>query len=282
MYNQIKYNNEFYNYKKSRETLFVLGAFDPEMEEIKEILIEIDAYFKIIKVGGENVRPYQAYDSKLFDHVEIDPEVKLVVAIENGYRWVHGPTVVIDHHNEGDPGYGLPPSKYWPGSSVGQLCSLLGITPWQELKLVAAADHCLAAAYRGECPGVNPEELMEWRARSRSSFQKISVEELLSRINSARMELLKAPVIPGWSGIRDMRRPDPIPELPEAAAREGLAFISGPLKDPKNPMREKFSLMNASPEQIRAFMALEIIPGLTGVYGDPERGFAGGYKEVAS
>ena len=28
--------------------------------------------------------------------------------------------------------------------------------------LAAAADHCLAAAYRGECPGVDPDALMRW------------------------------------------------------------------------------------------------------------------------
>jgi hypothetical protein len=33
----------------------------------------------------------------------------------------------------------------------------------QRYVLAAAADHCLAAAYRGECPGVDPDALMRWR-----------------------------------------------------------------------------------------------------------------------
>lgn len=36
----------------------------------------------------------------------------------------------------------------------------------REYVLAAAADHCPAAAYRGECPGVDPDELMRWRAES--------------------------------------------------------------------------------------------------------------------
>src|SRR5690606_38859652 len=37
--------------------------------------------------------------------------------------------------------------------------------------LAAAADHCLAAAYRGECPGVDPDALLRWRAWERAQFQ---------------------------------------------------------------------------------------------------------------
>jgi hypothetical protein len=33
----------------------------------------------------------------------------------------------------------------------------------QRYVLAAAADHCLAAAYRGECHGVDPDALMRWR-----------------------------------------------------------------------------------------------------------------------
>lgn len=45
-----------------------------------------------------------------------------------------------------------------------------------DLVLAAAADHCLSHAYRGRCPGVNPEQLMAWRAASRAAFQKRTVE----------------------------------------------------------------------------------------------------------
>ena len=65
-----------------------------------------------------------------------------------------------------------------------------------------------------------------------------------------------------------------IPELPEAAAREGIPFTAK-VKDRDG--REKVVLQAASPELVRRFLAGEIITGLTGLYGDPARGFAGGY-----
>jgi len=72
-----------------------------------------------------------------------------------------------------------------------------------------------------------------------------------------------------------MRRPEPIPELPEAAAREGCSYISGPLLTPDG--REKYTCAGTQ-EAVRAFMERGI-PGLhlTDIYGDPVRGFAGGY-----
>src|SRR5690606_12426626 len=40
-----------------------------------------------------------------------------------------------------------------------------------DLVLTAAADHCLGAAYRGECPGVDTDELLAYRVASRARFQ---------------------------------------------------------------------------------------------------------------
>ncbi len=44
---------------------------------------------------------------------------------------------------------------------AGSACSLVGLVP-RDLVLTAAADHCLGAAYHGECPGVDPDELVRW------------------------------------------------------------------------------------------------------------------------
>lgn len=67
-----------------------------------------------------------------------------------------------------------------------------------------------------------------------------------------------------------------VPELPEAAAQEGVAYLAT-VTDRDG--REKVILGGCTtPEMVRAFMR-EWAPaqGLTGVYGDPARGFAGGY-----
>jgi hypothetical protein len=106
--------------------------------------------------------------------------------------------VIIDHHNPGDPGYGRSPAEFLPASSIGQVIAILGddriainrhtlsaespqdlyLVPagaladdsdpaWclgtgfvpTDIVLTAAADHCLDAARRGECPGVDPDDL---------------------------------------------------------------------------------------------------------------------------
>lgn len=138
--------------------------------------------------------------------------------------------------------------------------------------MAAAADHCLAAAYRGECPGVDPDALMRWRVESRAKFQGRSAESLMSDVESARKELRSriAPnqIIPG--AVTDFGD-STVPELPEAAAREGIAFLAT-VTDRDG--RRKVVLQAASPEQVEAF--LRDYPAQD-KYGDPARGFAGGY-----
>jgi len=72
----------------------------------------------------------------------------------------------------------------------------------------------------------------------------------------------------------DLRGPV-IPELPEAAARLGVAVLAGPLRDPDG--RQKIVLQGASPGLIRAWLAGEFFAEARDRYGDPERGFCGGY-----
>ena len=146
----------------------------------------------------------------------------------------------------------------------------------------AGVGRCLEAAYRGQCPGVDPDELMRWRAESRAAFQKRSVEDVLRDVEAARRELLlavteeQANVDMGWPAQREYAdlRGRQIPELPEAACREGISFLSA-VKDRDG--REKVVLQAAPAELVRRFLAGELVPGLCDYYGDPARGFAGGY-----
>jgi len=62
-----------------------------------------------------------------------------VMAVSDRYR---GPSRCVERHD-------------WP---IQPKC-------YDQIRLIAAADHCLAAAYRGECPGVDPRELMWWQRR---------------------------------------------------------------------------------------------------------------------
>lgn len=179
-----------------------------------------------------------------------------------------------------------------------------------DLVLTAAADHCLGAAYRGECPGVDPDALMRWRAESRARFQGRTVEEVLADVERAQAALRAAPELvlsehicewhlgrPGSGGdcvnaagtaysedpcsavvVRDMRQPvdqRPTRELPEAAARLGIGYVSGPLVGPDG--RQKITCSGTA-DQVRAFLDhWAPAQGLVDAYGDPARGFAGAY-----
>jgi hypothetical protein len=159
---------------------------------------------------------------------------------------------------------GVPTAKTWIGDHVH-------VAPAEWVRLVAAADHCLAHAYAGRCPGVDPDRLLNWRVASRAEFQKISVEELKGRVEAARQALKAAPRI--FDGrVADFRE-GTVPELPEAAAREGIPFVA--VLDERG--QKKAVLQAAPPDIVDAFMQGKIIPGLSRIYGDPERGFAGGF-----
>jgi hypothetical protein len=290
---------------KMSKKYFILGASDPEIGEIERLIrARSDCVVGYATAQGSRVRPESAYEADSvqgFDlHVPCDVG-GLIVAVECGPRpgadwaWVRtglvpgsetevdcaAVVVTVDHHRPGDPGYGRPPREYLEASSLGQVLHLLELEPTPEQRLIAAADHCLAAAYRGECPGVDPDALMTWRAASRAVFQKRAVREVLADIEAARAVLRSAPQIelaPGvWAADLRGRK---IPELPEASAREGICFLADGLPLPDG--RVKVVCQSGGPEQIRAFME-EWAPsqGLTGIYGDPARGFAGGYLTPA-
>lgn len=154
----------------------------------------------------------------------------------------------------------------------------------REFVLCAAADHCLSSAYRGACPGVDPDELMEWRIRIRAAFQGRDAEEVLADVNAARMKIQSALKDESPKGCGNHQhingdvvldfRGQHIPELPEAAAREGIAVLAGPVGKDSPP---KYVLLSGGPAVISAFLDGEIAPELVRRYGDPQRGFAGGY-----
>ena len=71
------------------------------------------------------------------------------------------------------PGHsGLP--VYEAGGWYVPIRGVVGYARWVRiptpLARVAAADHCLAAAYAGQCPGVGPAELADHRARQRAEW----------------------------------------------------------------------------------------------------------------
>ena len=259
--------------EKSEEYYFVLGAPDPEMETIERILRSSHNRAVHATKGGRRVHPGNAYHC---DSVSIESQCVFVECQPEGGHSTN--SIALDHHRPGDSGYGRPPAEYWAASSIGQVCTLLAIAPDDHLRMVAAADHCLAAAYRGECPGVEPDRLMQWRAASRAEHQGVSTISILLHVKNAINQIKKAPNITfGGTEVKDLRGPI-VPELPEAAAREGVAVLAGPLSTPDG--REKIVLQAAGPEVIQAWLDGKGPSDIVDRYGDPARGFAGGYIEV--
>lgn len=158
--------------------VFVLGAADPEMARIEKVLHDIGAGFTYAGIGGVRCHPGNAYKAdSVFTH-------NMIVWVECGTAEMVCPHVRIDHHNEGDFGFAMGPENFWEGSSIGQLYRLLlvnGASPavldslfGEDKYLIAASDHCPAAAYKGLCPGVDKWDLAAYRARRNAEYIGIS------------------------------------------------------------------------------------------------------------
>jgi hypothetical protein len=288
------------------QRIWILGASDPEMTAIERLLTEAgEEIAHAVDSSLNRVHPGNMYRGSF---AKAGPETLNLVCLEQqGYKIYavecdipeHSATIMrIDHHRPGDPGYGLPPDQYWAASSIGQVWSALfpcgenhgdgdsspywdcprcGQNPdyWDidtTLLLTAAADHCLGAAYRGVCPGVDPKALAEWRAGQRAAFQDRPVEDIVADTERAK-KLIREKANGGFADMTGSF----IPELPEAACQLGIAVLAGPLDCPDG--RQKIVLQSASAEQIRSFLSDELAPELVDKYGDPARGFAGGYRK---
>lgn len=268
------------------QDLFILGAPDPEMSHIETLLQDLNQAVCHATVGPAALRvaPGTAYQANGFVLAsgrleEIAYRAVLVeCAVSQSYRpagWTG--SIHIDHHRPGDPGFDLPPEQYWEGSSIGQVCNLLGVDPTPELRMVAAADHCLGAAYKGKCPGVNVTKLAIWRAEERAAFQRRHVDDILEDVHTAIKALHAAPesdLAPGAADLRSLPG-GTVAELPEASVITGKAAVA---LVTERDGRKKVVLLGASPEQVLAFRERAPGAGLVGQYdGGPNRGFAGAY-----
>jgi len=208
-----------------------------------------------------------------------------------------------DHHNPSDYGYGLPPELYWQASSLGQLFQALGLGGFAEapkhLRMIAAGDHCPAAAYKGLCPGIDPGEFRAHRIAGLTTTSSKDVSDGINGVwfkaywdNREDVEkqlafaeaLLRLEPESGLfkgMGIRDLRRFGAIANLPEAALSTGMAYLSAiPDTDRAGMPTGKLKLNlggDNSPEAVTAVMAwLNSLSGASQpAYGVPARGFAG-------
>ena len=219
-----------------------------------------------------------------------------------------------DHHREGDFGYDLPPYRFWQASSIGQLASHLGYgydagkaanamkvdEKW--LLMVAAGDHCPAAAYRGDCFGIDPAEFKSFRLSQMATVtqegcegwcnvcgftgawaQHSNIGEIKKQMAFAEACLSAAPDTK-WAGVKDLRHWGQIPMLPEAALSTGKAYLSQiPETDRDGNSTGKIKIVlggDNTPETVTAVMEWMSLFGKP--YGVPSRGFAGVVTEPSS
>jgi hypothetical protein len=253
--------------------IFVLGASDPEMSAIARICSNKNYSIVYACSHGQRVHSGNAYDSDSIDLYAYPGLTPVWVECRSkDYKDNH---IIIDHHREGDPGYGLHPENYWLGSSIGQLCVLVGHERTDELSIIAAADHCLSHAYKEMCPGVDPSALRRWRAKTRSEFQRIPLKQLEDNLEHAISILRTRPTITiNGEKFIDARRVK-VKEFSEASAIIGESVMYE-IYD-FNTKRIKVGVLGGATHKISAWLEWAKT-SLVDTYGDPQRGYAGGYR----
>lgn len=254
---------------------FILGALDPEMHTIEQLLAEQGRHFVHAKLNGRRVVSGNAY---------VAQELSAAIDWAQPVVWVECSVpalrteqhLVADHHKPGDPGYSLPAEQYWQGSSLGQVCAFLGVAQSKTLSIIAASDHCLNHAYQGLCPGVEPSEVRQSRVASRAQFQRISQAQMLNKINAAIEVIRGLPSIEIGGHLFKDAMDRFVPELPEASAMLNMPIIYT-RREPRLGLT-KVGVLNGTAPALRAWMTwAEEQDYLMQLYGDPDRGYAGAY-----
>jgi hypothetical protein len=263
----------------------VLGAGDPEMSAIAAACAALGIRtLQAATADGIACRPGNAYTADRYVEGGVYTD-DYVISVECAVVDLRV-DFAADHHNPGDNGYGRPPAEFWAASSIGQVFNHLlegGIPATvlvdafgPERYLVAASDHCPSHAFLGRCPGIDITALKAMRARNSASFNKMSEVDWLAVVDSAIEQLRQLPVATAGGGEYRVATVD-IPLLNHAQLIAGIAVqyvMPGNARDP----RCKVGLLGGEPEMISAWMAEKLSTGeLVDVYGDPQRGYAGGY-----
>jgi hypothetical protein len=270
--------------------IVIFGGHDPEEQAARRVARAAGCVLATaVTADGKKVHAGNAYQATGYVVDEGDLSGVTGAVIFECAPAVAGelPTIAqCDHHNPGDPGYGLPAAEYWRASSLGQLCAVLDAEPTDELRIIAAGDHCPADAYAGRCPGVDPDAFGVARLAGKVAFyasnprtaEKADLEKIRVAIEAAKAQLLAAPVV---DGVRDLRDAGEIDELPEAALASGLAYMAAiPDTDRERKPTGNTKIVlggHTTPETVEKFLdwAKTLENRIGEPYGNPIRGFAG-------
>lgn len=257
---------------------FVLGGSDSEMKHIEFAIVEAGHEVVKAEINGIRVTRGQAYRADY-------PSPKI------GDVWVECQHVdytktemyslgitIVDHHYEGDPGYGKPPEEYWEASSIGQVYNILGLESDYEARMIAAGDHCLYAAYHSMCPGIDKEDFKSYRMSYFGSNSR--PKKFASEFGSAIMLAKSCETIKlGDLTVVDLT---PMTEthyswLADISCLLNMKFVTIQ-PHPKKEGVTKYFVGNLSRKEIKYFvkeLIHELGDEVITVYGDPTRQFAG-------
>lgn len=259
-----------------RKVVFALGSLDPEMRAIRWMLSNAGYRYAYVNRFGRRCNSSNAYNAdELTKPIRDDQQIVWVECRSQGFD--SGRDIIVDHHNEGDPGYAATPSEFWEGSSIGQVSNLIG-SYRAEHRLVAAADHCLSAAMRGECKGIDPGELMTWRVTARAAMGDMQ-PWLLKRMISRAVERIESLPRIQFGGVQIVDGSfDTTPELRDAAAVAGVPIITTRKNAAGNV---KVGLYGAHPDVVTGWMdAMRGSGFVDHTYGNPFREYAGAVLSI--
>lgn len=274
--------------------IVILGAPDIEEQRARAITALHGLVLATATVGGVIVNPMTAYraDGYIVDSGEVNDEMECII-FECAPSAASGLKVVArcDHHNPGDAGFGKPASEFFEASSLGQLINFLGIEATQEDRIIAAADHCLASAYAGLCPGVTAEEVLAMRLPELMKRENVSSEPDAMKGIEEALRILNSPpvtVMLGGKQVADIRELGSVPFTIEAGVMTGTPYMAK--GDKRFPDKVNLS---GTKEVVADFLGEAVIidgrptypngwaakNGLHQPYGDANRGFAGAYDK---
>lgn len=304
-----------------RDLIFILGAADPEMVAIEAAIRGVYAHYDetpyIVYAGftGADGTVARCHGGVAYKGTHLIDESFVPCPIVNpadidgvcGYSeevsyedqdgfipvWVECAVqggdrkrgFVIDHHREGDPGYGKCPEKFWEASSIGQLHRLLTHSYWvdaevanaafgEERFLVAASDHCPGHAFQGRCPGIDVVALKAFRAANSAAFNKMEPAVWLQVVEASIAKLRAFPRGELAGHVYAIASED-IDLGNHAQLISGIPMEYTMPGSPRDP-RVKVGLLGGEPALIAAWMAHKA-GVLVDIYGDPARGYCGGY-----
>lgn len=274
------------------EPLFILGAEDPEMRRVIEILAFEGIAWVFATHNGQQGDVNTAYKAD----VPKNSSGRFLYCIECDFQ---NPGLVkpaphyIDHHRLGDAGFNEPPENSWSASSLGQLCTLLEREPQANDLAIAAMDHSFAAAVRGEIQGVSTQEVVELDLNETARHTGESRDELyvLLRkfdriINSASTLYLDGTAPLNNQSILDLRGTAigagysaSYLSLRLSLVMKGCAaLITTKNRDSPSEPTKVMLIGDVKPSSVESFIhTFAENNDLYDIYGVPSRGFAGGY-----